>query len=105
MRNSEHPAYQRAERKLRHFAGILSNFRELLLEHGFDTDEAGRWWHLQYQRLESLEDASHQDPAGLAEWQTEEQRVEAELFQRMGRIVKFIFAHAPDHPWLPPERL
>ena len=101
MRNSEHPAYQRAERKLRRFAGLLMNYRELLLDDGFDCEEAGRWWYQQYQQLKLLEEASHKDAAKLAEWHAEEKRVEAELFQRMDRLIKFIYAHAPEHPWLP----
>jgi hypothetical protein len=105
MRNREHPAYQRAERKLRRFAGILDNFPELLREDWFDLDEAERRWYGEYEKLRALEEAAGEDPARLEAWHAEEQRVEAELFQRMDRLIKFIYAHAPDHPWLPPYRL
>jgi hypothetical protein len=105
MRTCEHPAYQRTERKLHRFAGGLTTFAELLREDGFDRDEAGRWWYGEYQKLKALEEAAQKDPTRLPEWQAEEQRVEAELFQRMDRLIKFIYARAPEHPHLPPYRL
>ena len=98
-------AYPRTERKLRRFAGALTTFAELLREDGFDRDEAGRWWYGEYQKLSALEEVARKDPTRLPEWQAEEQRIEAELFQRMDRLIKFVYAHAPEHPHLPPYRL
>jgi hypothetical protein len=103
MQNTEHPAYQRAERKLRRFCGILYNFEKLLRDDGFDYDEASKWWYGEWQKLNALEEAN--DPARETELRTEEQRVEAELYKRMDHLIKFLYARAPDHPWLPPYRL
>ena len=105
MRNVEHPAYQRAERKLRKFAGTLQNFEQLLRDDGFDYDEAGKWWYREWQKLNALEEALPKEPNKEPELRAEEQRVEAELYSRMDYLIKFLYAHAPDHPWLPPHRL
>jgi len=105
MLNVEHPAYQRAERKLRKFCGILYNFEQLLRDDGYDYDEASKWWYAEWKKLDALEEASGKDPAKLPEFHAEEQRVMGEVFQRMDQLVKFLYAHAPDHPWLPPYRL
>lgn len=99
MRNTEHPAYHPTEFKLRVAMSNFCNFQQLLRDDGYDYDGGLKWLCDQACRITEARDAAGTDPAKLQACAEDEARVEAELFERLVHLNKFIHVHAPDPRW------
>jgi hypothetical protein len=101
MAEPKHPAYHSLPRKFRQFLGMLMNAEETLKLGGFTTDEAYAYANDEHHRFDALREAAEKDPAKRAELQSEEEKAEPTLFQRMSAVIDLIQTHQPDHPLLP----
>lgn len=105
MRETEHPAYHTTFRKLCHYHSLLSNFEGPLREDGYDYEGELRWTGEHLTNLGNLIDPPKSQPPDKLKVRSVEKELEPEVFKRMEKVINFLHARVPDHPWLPPQRL